>query len=60
MLYAANDINLARNDDARYRDFLALVLSPPFASPDEGKLKATEREAGGGKGVVGGGNLAYA
>jgi len=31
MLYAASDINLARNDVC-YRDFLALVLSPLFAS----------------------------
>lgn len=35
VLYAASDINPARNDVC-YRDFLALVLSPSFASLDGG------------------------
>lgn len=35
LLYAASDINSARNGVC-YGDFLALVLSPPFASPNEG------------------------
>lgn len=34
VLYAASDINPARNDVC-YRDFLALVLLPPFASLNE-------------------------
>lgn len=47
MLYAASDINPARNDVC-YRDFLALVLSPPFASLNEGVVAmGAEEEEGG-------------
>lgn len=53
MLYAASDINPARNDVC-YRDFLALVLSPPFASPDEGVAGDGSGRRGGER-VVGGG-----
>lgn len=35
LLYAASDINSTRNGVC-YGDFVALVLSPPFASPDGG------------------------
>jgi len=46
VLYAASDINSARNDVC-YRDFLALVLSPPFTSLDEEVAgDGAERERG--------------
>lgn len=49
VLYAASDINPARNDVC-YRDFLALVLSPLFAGLDEGVEGDGVGETGGGGG----------